>query len=282
LQVARYKFHTLIACVGLLVILVGCSERSDAGIQRIALLAPFEGRNSEIGYDAYYAVRLAIQERGDDSIELLAIDDGGSTESATERAKALASDPLVKVVIALGNNATQSEAQEAVGAIPEIIVGQWQAKPTSKNVYMLASSQLESVLTPFDHSVTVTEAADIQSPVVGGEIFALAQFPLLNKHPDNVTIASSASLADEDFRQRYLSSGQYVPEPGLLATLSYDAAKIALVALQDHDINAIIANDRHTGLNGVIHFVDGYWLEAPIHYFHYIDGKLTPEDGPVK
>jgi len=188
----------------------------------------------------------------------------------------------VKVVIALGNNATQSEAQEAVGAIPEIIVGQWQAKPTSKNVYMLASSQLESVLTPFDHSVTVTEAADIQSPVVGGEIFALAQFPLLNKHPDNVTIASSASLADEDFRQRYLSSGQYVPEPGLLATLSYDAAVMALEALQSKDVNRSLATGSYKGLNGDIHLVDGYWLEAPIHYFHYVDGKLTPEDRPIK
>src|SRR5689334_20990094 len=94
LQVKSSKFQSYIICLGLLIALVGCSGRNNAGIQRIALLAPFEGRNSEIGYDAYYAVRLAIQEHGNDNIELLAIDDGGSSASAMNRAKALASDPL--------------------------------------------------------------------------------------------------------------------------------------------------------------------------------------------
>ena len=264
-------------------ILVGCSSGKDAGIQRIALLAPFEGRNSEIGYDAYYAVRLAIKEHGNNSIELLAIDDGGSGASAAERAKALTSDPLVKMVIALGNNATQAEAQQDFGELPVFIVGQWQAKPIGKHIYMLASDQLESVFTPFDHIIGVNEAAEIQAPVVGGEIFALTQFPLLRKNLENVTIASSASLPDDDFRQRYLGSGQYVPEPGLLATLSYDAAAMAMEAMRSNNPNQSITDSTYNGLNGRIHFVDGYWADAPIHYYHYDkNGKLTSEDRPVK
>ncbi len=247
------------------------------------MLAPFEGRNSEIGYDAYYAVRLAIQEHGNDDIELLAIDDGGSPTSAALRARALASDPLVKVAIALGNNATQAEAQEAFEELPLIIVGQWQAKPIGKNIYMLASANLDNILTPFDHIVTVTEAAAIQIPIVGGELFSLTQFPLLSKNPDNITIASSASLPDADFTQRYLSSGQYVPQPGLLATLTYDAAGIALSAIRINDANQSIAIGSYTGLNGNIHFVGGYWVDAPINYYRYdAKGDLTPENRPVK
>lgn len=277
--------HTyIILCLLLLTSMtVGCSTGKDAAIQRIALLAPFEGQYSEIGYDAYYAVRLALKDHGNDRIELLAIDDGGSKETAVERAKALSHDPLVKVAIVLGNNATQPEAQQSFGTLPVIIVGQWQAKPASKTVYMLASAGLEKVLTSFDHSITVNEAAEIQSPVVGGEVLALMQFPLLRKNTENVTIASSANLPNAEFRQRYLGSGQYVPEPGLLATLSYDAAAMAIEAIDTSDANQQIANNIYTGLNGSIHFVDGYWADAPIHYYRYdANGKLTPEDRPVK
>ncbi len=277
------KCSYIILCLFVVCILIGCSTGKDTGIQRIALLAPFERRNSEIGYDAYYAVRLAIKEHGDDAVELLAIDDGGSAASAAERAKALTSDPLVKVAIVLGNDATQAEAQQAFGELPVIIVGQWQAKPVGNNVYMLASDKLESVLTSFDHSIIVTEAAEIQSPVVGGEVFAMTQFPLLSKHLKNVTIASSASLPNADFRQRYLNSGQYVPEPGLLASLSYDAATVALEAIRSNNPNKHIANSSYSGLNGNIHFADGYWANAPINYYRYNSaGKLTPEDRPIK
>lgn len=279
-SIQRNKQFTSI--ILLIWILVGCSAGKDAGIQRIALLAPFEGQYSEIGYDAYYAVRLALKEHGNDAIELLAIDDGGSKESASERAKALSHDPLVKVAIVLGNNAAQSEAQQSFGTLPVIIVGKWQAKPATKTVYMLASAELQNVLTAFDHTITVNEAAEIQSPVVGGEVFALMQFPLLQKNTENVTIASNASLPNADFRQRYLGSGQYVPEPGLLATLSFDAAAMAIEAIATSDPDQQIATNTYTGLNGNIHFVDGYWADAPIHYYRYdANGKLTSEDRPV-
>jgi hypothetical protein len=275
------KHSPIILC--LLLLLVGCSAGQGADIQRIALLAPFEGRYSEIGYDAYYAVQLAIKEHGSDRIELLAIDDGGSATSATERARALVSDPLVKVAIVLGNNAVQPETQEAFGTLPVLIVGQWQAKPMSNTIYMLASVELDNVLTHFDHPLTVNEAAEIRTPVIGGEMFALTQFPLLATNIQNVSIASSASLPDADFRQRYLSRGQFVPEPGLLATLSYDAAAMAIEAIGTNDPNQQIANSTYVGLNGSIRFVNRYWADAPINYYRYdAKGKLMPEDRPVK
>jgi hypothetical protein len=148
---------------------------------------------------------------------------------------------------------------------------------------MLANTELKNILTPFDHSLTVNEAAETQSPVVGGEVFALTQFPLLSKNTENVTVATNASLPDDEFRQRYLSSGQYVPEPGLLAALSYDAAAMAIAAIGTNDPNESIANNSYAGINGSIHFVDGYWADAPIHYYRYdAEGKLTSEDRPIK
>lgn len=270
--------HHLTLVVLLIFGMVACSARNVSGIQRIALIAPFEGRYSAIGYDAYYAVRLAIKERGNDTIELLAIDDGGSRSSAIERAKALANDPLVKVVIALGNNATQPDSQQAFANTPVIIVGQWLTKPAAENVYMLASKQLESLLTI--NVSTLEEATQVKAPVVGGEIFALSQFPLISKNLSNVTVASSSSLPSEEFRRRYLSSGQYVPEPGLLATLSYDAAGIALEAIQSGDPKSM-RGTTYKGLNSDIRFVDGYWVDAPIYYYRYdTDGNLIIEISP--
>lgn len=276
----RPTFHPVLVIL-LMFGLAACSVRSIAGIQRIALIAPFEGRYSEIGYDAYYAVRLAIKERGNDHIELLAIDDGGSESSSIERARALASDPLVKVVIALGNNATQLDAQQAFSKLPVIIVGQWLTKPAAENIYLLAGKQLDSVLTTRVH--TIEEAAEGKSPVIGGEIFTLSQFPLLTNNPEFVTIVSSASRPNADFRQRYLNSGQYIPEPGLLATLTYDAAGIALEAIKTSDPNQSIASTTYNGLNGEIRFVDGYWADAPIHYYRYdANWKLISDDRTTK
>jgi hypothetical protein len=266
--------HHITLVILLMLGLVGCSTKNNAGIQRIALIAPFEGRYSEIGYDAYYAVRLAIKESGNDHIELLAIDDGGSKSSAAERAKALAGDPQVEVVIALGTNATQPEVQQAFNKLPVIIVGQWRTKPITENIYMLASKQLESSLTV--NVSTLEEAAQAKSPILGGEIFALNQFPLISNNLDSVIIASSASLPNTDFRQRYLNGGQFVPEPGLLATLSYDAAGIALEAVQSGNPKSINSM-THKGLNGDIRFVEGYWSDAPIYYYRYdANAKLTP------
>jgi len=266
---------TILFCMTMLI--TGCSTANES-IQRIALLAPFEGRYSEIGYEAYYAVRLAMQERDTERIELLAIDDGSSETSAINRAKALANDPLVNVVLVLGETATKPEVQAAFGQTPVIIVGQWHSTPSTENVFMLASDQLQTLISP-----TAQVEPIVDSNVVGGEVFALKQVPKLVDDLSGITVVSSASLPDKAFQQRYVGSGQFVSAPGLLATLAYDAAGIALDALQTPDARNAIATMTYTGINGSIQFVDGYWADAPINYYRYdAKGNLTPEDRPVK
>jgi ABC-type branched-subunit amino acid transport system substrate-binding protein len=82
-------------CIVLMGMVVGCGATRSYAITRIALLAPFEGRYREVGYNAYYAALLALGESGSTQIELLAVDDGGSPATAAQRAAALARDPWV-------------------------------------------------------------------------------------------------------------------------------------------------------------------------------------------
>jgi len=96
--------YTKIVRLGLLVlILVSCAAApaGTAPVVRIGLVAPFEGRQREIGYDVIYAARLAVREwngRGGVNgyrVELVALDDGGNPEMALRAAQSLAVDPAV-------------------------------------------------------------------------------------------------------------------------------------------------------------------------------------------
>jgi len=83
----------------LLALLVGCTTTRP--ITSIGLLGPFEGRHRQQGYEALYAVRLALADSGVD-YHLLALDDGGTPASAQQRAAALALDQSVVHVLLVG------------------------------------------------------------------------------------------------------------------------------------------------------------------------------------
>lgn len=257
---------SLLAGVGWFV-LAGCYP-STTSIQRLALLAPFEGRYREVGYNALYAARLAWQDFGNPEIELLPLDDGGAPSSAADRARALARDPLVKAVIALGYDAARPEVQTALNGTPLVIVGHWQAQPVTDSTFILASPELPTLLSaPAD--VDVVDAARLPAPITGGEVFALRQFPHLAPAVSAVTILSSAALPDAAFVERYRSSGLYAPPPSLLTSLAYDATAMALQALEEADPAAAMRAMTYNGLNGVIRFQAGYWADAPIRRYRY-------------
>lgn len=278
------KYLTRVAWLLLMVAgVMGCSPQRVGEIERLVLFAPFEGRYSEVGYNTYYAVQLALRDAGREQIELLAVDDGGSVEQAVERARAIALDPLVKVVISSGYPAADEAVQAALGDVPILIAGQWESQPASPTAFMLASAQLDSILTTSPSTFEVTGAARMNIPIVGGDVYALEQFPRLSRNFQRITVVSSASLPDEAFQERYRSMGLYVPEPGLLATLTYDATGMALEAMASSEPAATLATMRYEGLNGSIHFEDGYWADAPIRYYGYDEnGALIPIDGLVE
>lgn len=253
----------------LFILLSGCAVYRTDTITKIALLTSFEGRYREIGYNALYAAQLALKENAVTSVDLLAVDDGGSIETAIVRAHALRHDSAVKTVLVLGVYATADPVQQAFGELPVIIIGHWNAAPHGQNTVMLASHEIDTLVTlPNDFSMT----DHWQMPLIGSEILALAQLPKVQESLSGITVISSASLPDEAFRQRYLAMGQFTPEPGLLATLTYDAVGMTLEAIRT---NTSLNNIVYSGMNGTIRFENGYWQNAPIQHFYYDGTQLV-------
>lgn len=131
------KLFALIAVIVLALSLAGCATQAEP--PRIALLAPFEGRNRDLGYNALYAARLALSESGA-NVELFPIDDGGFPATAVDRIRALANDQLTQVVILLGENATSADVQQALADLPAIIIGTTSETSAHSFVY---SSELQ-------------------------------------------------------------------------------------------------------------------------------------------
>ena len=88
----------------LLVLGMASCQRVDPVI-KIGFVAPFEGRNREVGYDTIYSARLATREINEAGgingydIELVALDDGGDLRQAFEVAESLLIDPDVMLVV---------------------------------------------------------------------------------------------------------------------------------------------------------------------------------------
>jgi hypothetical protein len=73
---------------------------------KIGLSAPFEGQYRDLGYEALYAVRLAVRERNAGGgvgqrflVELVALNDFNEADKAVEQARKMAVDPAVLGVI---------------------------------------------------------------------------------------------------------------------------------------------------------------------------------------
>ena len=81
----------------------GC--KSVTPVIKVGLVAPFEGRHRDVGYDVLYSARLAVREinaaGGIDGtrIALVALDDGGNPEYAQATANSLLIDPGIVAVV---------------------------------------------------------------------------------------------------------------------------------------------------------------------------------------
>ena len=95
-------------------LLVNCNSVSP--VVKIGLVAPFEGRYREIGYDVIYSARLAVRQVnasggiGGYRVALVALDDGGEVEGARETAESLTLDPAVILVMGHWLTATTAVA----------------------------------------------------------------------------------------------------------------------------------------------------------------------------
>lgn len=249
----------LVLSISLVISLSACSAPLPQ-VQKIALIAPFEGRYREIGYNAFYAVQLAFQE-AETNIQWVAIDDGGSLDSANLHLQALMQDPTMKRVLIVGPFASQADALQQM-PIDTIIIGYWGKSIDNEHIFYL--SQSESV--PDLVSVADWAHLALNEAQTAGDLFGLAQVPLIFDETGQLSILSSGQLPDEAFRQRYLALGEFVPEPNQLASLIYDATMLSIEQLTQ-DIP--ITETDYTGINGPIHFAGQFWQEAPVYHYEF-------------
>ncbi|MFQ3646097.1 MAG: hypothetical protein SNJ80_04115 [Anaerolinea sp.] len=214
---------------------------------RVALLAPFEGEHRHIGYNALYAARLALSELPL-RYELLAVDDGGTTTSARERAAALRLDPSIVGVVVLGPFSTQPQVQAELTGRRVVIAGSWGAAPEGDHVAQLAPSDALQL---------------IASAGLANEI---ADFP---QNPHGTQFISTGALPDEHYTARYRALSPFAPSPNSYATLVTDA--VALLAAS-HQAGSDVRRTTYEGLNGLIAFdSQGFWIDAPVYLYEITD-----------
>jgi hypothetical protein len=264
------------AILALLFLAAGCAAPAPQ-IKRIVLLAPFESTYREVGYDALYPVKLALADEARPEVQLLSVDDGGSVENSVLRAQALKADPSIILTLVTGPIATDKRVLDALQDIPVVVIGEWSVKPED-GVFVLAAEELAAQVT--SRASDIYEAA-VLSEATGGEFFGLKSFAALSQDTSNITVLTSAEPASPEFRERLLASDLYVPEPGLLATVAYDAGTLAARVVSEADTRAdVLAGLRELniqGINGEIGFDEnGYWTDAPVYEYRYTGDILTP------
>jgi len=176
-------------------VLVGCSGPRPTTISRIVLIAPFEGRYREIGYQSLYASRLAIQQAASIDLELLAIDDGGTVETAYARVQAVQQDNHVQGVLLVGPFATHPDIQPN---IPHLRLGTWQAP------------------------LKGTDACD--------DICQLGVFRIENPDLTNVQFETTSPPVMNDYREAYAALSPFTPAPLPIARLTYEATRHMIAA----------------------------------------------------
>lgn len=187
----------------LVLVVAGCTPLQTPPIERIALLAPFEGQFREIGYQALYSVRMAIAETGDIQIELLAIDDGGTVQSAADRVAAINHDNLITTVLALGPFATDTANLDLFDDRLRVVqIGEW-----TDDFQMMV---------------------EVNGATTCADICQLTIFAALSDNPQQVTVMTQAPPIDNEFETRYADFDTFAPTPLPIARLTYEVVQQVL------------------------------------------------------
>jgi ABC-type branched-subunit amino acid transport system substrate-binding protein len=230
---------------------------------KIALVAPFEGRYRNVGYEVIYAVRLAVREANANGgiagygLELLALDDAGDPALAAEQARKAAADPQVLAVIGHWLSATTA------AALPEYDQAALPILATAAH----AELNLQAFrLWPTQPCQLTTLAGCVES------LEDLKIIAVTEPFTVGVPAPRPAESADPTFAERYRALSNGV-EPGFYAVLAYDAAQLVFDAIvQDVAANgsptragvqAALTHSNFTSLSGSIQFdSDHHWISA--------------------
>jgi ABC-type branched-subunit amino acid transport system substrate-binding protein len=241
----KSKFARLVLLASLLV-LSACASRPPR-VYRIALAAPFEGRQRGLGYDAFPAFRLALRDHiaanpaARVQIDFVAYDDGADAIKARHVAEHIAADPDVLAVI---GHLTLTTTLSALGGY------------TSNGIPLLVTGIPADALP--EHALLFRLAPTAAALTRGFEA-----------PPPQTLPAAQAALS----RFVDLSLG---PQPGRGAVAAYDATALLLAAI-DADIASngaptragvaqALRTLRYPGLRGEIAFDSANrWADAPVY-----------------
>lgn len=159
----RLTFHFLLFT--LLLALTSCA--SVQPVVKIGLVAPFEGAQRALGYDAIYAARLAVREINEAGgiagyrVALVALDDRGDVEMAADTAVSLTVDPKVVAVIGHGLPETTAVVQPiyAKADLPLLPLGNPPFMPQDPAMLSTEFHTAYNAVTPFDETAGPYAAA---------------------------------------------------------------------------------------------------------------------------
>jgi ABC-type branched-subunit amino acid transport system substrate-binding protein len=253
---------------------------------KIALVAPFEGRYRDVGYEVIYAVRLAVREANAGggvagySVELLALDDSGDPEMAVAQARKVAADPQVVGGIGhwLGEATAAAAPEYEREGIPLLATGYVAYLPASAfRLWFPESPCMRSSSSLCTDSLAQLRLMDAEG--------------LLSDLPHEFWIYTPAPLpadsADPSFADRYraISSGV---EPSFNAVLAYDATRLLFDAIaRDARMRAnrqptragvavALTQTDYSGLSGHFSFDANHnWAEVQTWIYQWREGKIV-------
>jgi ABC-type branched-subunit amino acid transport system substrate-binding protein len=276
----------------------------------IGLVAPFEGRYRDVGYEVIYAVRLAVREANAAggvagyNVALLALDDGGSAENAVEQARKLVVAP--EVVGAIGHwleGTTVAAApvyveaglpMVAAGAAGRIAPGRFRLWLTDDQVRASVTPTAQQCPPPCDSLEELdwlieARAADPTTEVFGPALWGQPQFvALAGEAAEGVAFVTPApypaDTADPGFADRYRAISNGI-EPRSNAVLAYDAARLLLAAIEAsmtvedaptrEGVGTALGTLTFSGLSGTIRFdAAGDWTEVKAWVYRWVAGVV--------
>ncbi len=289
-------------------LLAGCAPVTRPSI-KLGLVAPFEGRYREVGYEVIYAVRLAVREANAAggmagySVELVALDDSGDPAQAEVQARKLAADTQVVAGIGHWLEPTTLAAAPvyaelgfpllatAAGRLPEASFRLW---PAEAALAAAGGTAAQHCPAPCDQLEDLTwldqaRAAGPTATIVGPPLWGQPQFAALaGAAAEGVLVAAPAPLpadsADPGFADRYRAVSGGV-EPRINAVLAYDATRVVLAAIEraagsDAPTRATVSEalrrTDYMGLSGQIRFTaEGDRDAARVWLYRWHDGALV-------
>lgn len=277
----------------------------------IGLVAPFEGRYREVGYEVIYAVRLAVREANAAggvagyNVALMALDDGGEAESAVEQAHKLSVAPEVVATIGHWLERTTLAGADvyaanglpvlATAASPGLAEGAYRLWLTQATERAAAPDGGQQCPPPCDSLENLGWLLDVrrqhpESIIYGPALWGQPQFEMLGgMAAEGVAFVAAAPYpadsADPGFADRYRAISNGV-EPRSNAVLAYDATRLLFAAIEAsvsagghptrEGVAAALAEVNFEGLSGLIAFdADRDWTLGRGWMYWWREGQIS-------